>query len=402
MNINSYFKYFFKYSLCWIALLPIYLIGPFFLIRLNKLPTEVIGSLAEGMETYLCKKKEQKTLFQLDLFCFGEISNSYLASLVKKKVHVLPKFFTAIFLLNEFLSRYIFFIKKHTINFKELRDINDLYSKYPPNFSFSKKEINSGWNTLEKIGVPRGSKFVCLDIRDKKYKLKSDLISRDMSYHNFRNFDSDNFLLAANNLAKKGLYVIRMGKAVEKKFISSNKKIIDYANSNYASDFMDIFIGANCEFCLTTATGIDTIPLIFRKPIAGIVVPVAFVQTYSKKFINITKHHYLNGKKLNAKEIFENNLAFLLDKKFYDEKKVTLKEPKPKEISDFAIEAYDLFVKKKSYRGNELKIQKNYQKKLHDYMVRSKLYDKYYQENIQPVSPKGFFGVKFIKQNNFF
>ena len=77
------------------------------------MPTEVIGSLAEGMETYLCKKKEQKTLFQLDLFCFGEISNSYLASLVKKKVHVLPKFFTAIFLLNEFLSRYIFFIKKH-------------------------------------------------------------------------------------------------------------------------------------------------------------------------------------------------------------------------------------------------------------------------------------------------
>ena len=51
---------------------------------------------------------------------------------------------------------------------------------------------------------------------------------------------------------------------------SSNSKIIDYANSNLRSDFLDIFIGAHCSFYLGCFGGFSSIPYIFRKPIAGV------------------------------------------------------------------------------------------------------------------------------------
>ena len=37
-----------------------------------------------------------------------------------------------------------------------------------------------------------------------------------MSHHDFRNFNSDNFIKAAEKIAEKGYYVIRMGKKYRK------------------------------------------------------------------------------------------------------------------------------------------------------------------------------------------
>ena len=48
-----------------------------------------------------------------------------------------------------------------------------------------------------------------------------------------------------------------MGKIVDKKFDIQSDYIIDYANNPLRSDFMDIYLGAKCLFCLTTQTGYD-------------------------------------------------------------------------------------------------------------------------------------------------
>ena len=58
-----------------------------------------------------------------------------------------------------------------------------------------------------------------------------------------------------------------MGAIVEKPFKSKNPKIIDYANSNLRSDFMDIYLGAKCTFCISTGSGFQCLPVLFRKPI---------------------------------------------------------------------------------------------------------------------------------------
>ena len=91
-----------------------------------------------------------------------------------------------------------------------------------------------------------------LYVRDGAYQLqKFKARERDWSYHDFRHTDINNFLLAAEELTKKGYYVFRMGVVVEKKFQTKNPKIIDYANSTLRSDFMDVYLGAKCSFCIS-------------------------------------------------------------------------------------------------------------------------------------------------------
>jgi putative glycosyltransferase (TIGR04372 family) len=407
MRNNILFKIV-KYSLFVFPLLLIYFFRPFRIIRFQRLSTEVIGAFAEHVETYLCKKKDlsPKDNRYIDLFCYGKISNIQLAKMIKKKINVLPSYLLEpIIVINSFISRYIQALSIHEINTKSYRDVNDLYSKYSPNLDFTKKELDLGNSILKEMGLKKDSKFICLVIRDSHYKKKTNLIERDMSYHDFRDFDSDNFIQAAEKIAQKGFYVIRMGKFTEKKFLSKNEKIIDYSNSEFRSDFMDIFLGAHCEFCVTTATGIDTIPLIFKKPIAAIVVPLGYIQNYNDRFINITKHHYLNGRKLNAKEIFENKLGFLLDKKFFDQKKIVLKEPSPEEISEFVLEAFQRFVEKKTDYDEDLQVK--FRLKFKEYLNYAEKNDEKYQDNLklgqflQPNKIKGFFGSDYLVKNSF-
>jgi len=398
-----------KYSLFIIPLLLIYFIRPFKIIRFQRLSTEVVGSFAEHTETYLCKKKikSEKKNNYIDFFCYGKISNIQLAKMVKKKINVLPRYLLEpIIIINRFFSKYITALVIHEINLKSYRDVNDLYTKYSPNLEFTEEELKLGKSILLEMGLKKDSKYICFVIGDSEYKKKSSLIKHDMSYHDFRNFNSDNFIKAAEKIAEKGYYVIRMGKHVEKKFTSNNKKIIDYANSKFRSDFMDIFLGAHCELCVTTATGIDTIPLIFKKPIAAVVVPLGYIQTYNDRFINITKHHFLNGRKLNAKEIFENKLGFLLSSDLFKEKNLVLKDPSPEEICEFVLEAFYRFVEKKINYKEELQIKFRSQfKKYLDFAASN---DLIYQKNLkldqilQPDIIKGFFGTDYLIKNSFF
>ena len=58
-------------------------------------------------------------------------------------------------------------------------------------------------------------------IKNKKYSL------RDWSYHNHRNGDINRYILAAEELTKRGYYVFRMGTKVSTPMKSSNSKIFD-------------------------------------------------------------------------------------------------------------------------------------------------------------------------------
>jgi putative glycosyltransferase (TIGR04372 family) len=42
--------------------------------------------------------------------------------------------------------------------------------------------------------------------------------------------------------------------------------IFDYATNGMRTEFLDIFLGAHCTFCVSTGSGWDSIPQIFRRP----------------------------------------------------------------------------------------------------------------------------------------
>ena len=72
--------------------------------------------------------------------------------------------------------------------------------------------------------------------------------------------------LACEYLASLGYYVLRMGSAPAAPLSWAQKQIIDYA-ANYRTEFMDVWLFANCALCLGTSSGLTSLSsVLFNKP----------------------------------------------------------------------------------------------------------------------------------------
>jgi len=149
-------------------------------------------------------------------------------------------------------------------------DRSGLLNQFPPCLTFRQEEINRGMSFLENLGVEEGQKFVCLHVRDSFYLQKSTYLgyssSHDWSHHDYRNSEISTYIAAAEALADMGYVVFRLGAVVEKPLVSKHPLIIDYASNGMRTEFLDIFLGAHCTFCVSTGSGWDSIPQIFRRP----------------------------------------------------------------------------------------------------------------------------------------
>ena len=77
-------------------------------------------------------------------------------------------------------------------------------------------------------------------------------------------------------LADLGYWVIRMGKIVAEPFAVSHPRIVDYPHSGARSDLLDVFLGANCAFYLSSGSGIDSVATVFRRPQLLVNFPLPF------------------------------------------------------------------------------------------------------------------------------
>lgn len=149
-------------------------------------------------------------------------------------------------------------------------DTTGLLAQFPPCLTFKPKEILRGMNFLNSLGFEEGQKFVCLHVRDSSYLQKSNYLGyssrHDWSHHDYRNSKISTYVAAAKALADMGYVVFRMGAVVEKPLVSKHPLIIDYASNGMRTEFLDIFLGAHCTFCVSTGSGWDSIPQIFRRP----------------------------------------------------------------------------------------------------------------------------------------
>jgi len=329
----------------------VYLIKPFFLIRLGELQSGRIGHFSMNTELYCCEKDSginTPPQSHIDIFFLQKrVCNKQLEKMWRRELIILPRWLLfPINKINLFLNRLIPVKNFSKIGPENLdRDVYNLLEKFDPHISFTNEEEQKAKNILKDYGIDINCKFVCLLVRDPAYldRYKNQSF-RDFSYHNYRDADIDKYLLAAEELTKRGYYVFRMGAKVLKPMESSNPKIIDYANTNLRSDFMDMYLGAKCTFCISVGgAGFFGVPYIFRKPNAYIMVPFGHLCTANKYDLSITKNHISNKtkKKLNFSEIFSNGVAIIYRQQEFDEKEVTLEENDPEEIRDLSIEMDD-------------------------------------------------------------
>ena len=396
-----------------IALVPciiIRLISPWIIIRIERITTINFGDFVEHPATYYCKKKLKIDLLKkkcIDLVYIhykDTVYNRQLAKMWKKKLNFLSGYLLdPISRVNKFIPGW----EIHTIKNLQRQEpyplhlINlNLFNKCQI-LDFTTKEEIYGKKMLNKFGLKDKDKFVCLAVRDGAYQLKK-ISARymDWSYHDFRHTDIDKFVLAAEELTERGYYVFRMGVVVEKPFNSKNPKIIDYANSNLRSDFMDVYLGAKCSFCISTGLGFDNLPCLFGKPLVQLMQPLGHLYTHSEKHLLMTKHHILKKEKrrLSLSEIFSHGVGYTCETKKFEEKGIDLIDFTPEEIKDLVIEMAENLESKKKINLEDEKLQKTfrslYASNIKRFCFHGELSDASMHGNV-----RACFGTKFLREN---
>ncbi|OGT38000.1 MAG: hypothetical protein A3F11_03250 [Gammaproteobacteria bacterium RIFCSPHIGHO2_12_FULL_37_14] len=308
-------KYLSVYTLSFPIAIALVLIRPIIKVRLICLFSARIGHYALNTELMLCTFEADKHSCrrQINLFytqCGADICNRQLHKMWKRVIPITPfpvmayqiDRLSGLILGDSYGNDEIKKIFEHPIG---ARDKDGLFKKTKPHLYFTDEEELQGRQLMEQLGVPRDAHIVCLLVRDSKY-LNHHLPDSDWSYQNYRDADIENYKKTALFLAEKGYYLLRMGKWVDKAFNVGHPKVIDYANHPLRSDFMDIYLSSQCDFFISTATGLDSVATIFRKPIIFTDLAQLFLlPTFypiklfiPKKLVDINSGHYLPLKEM--------------------------------------------------------------------------------------------------------
>lgn len=309
------------------------LLWPRFKIRIGDIWSPRIGHMLGNMECYLCERDAGIQPIALDLWYHRKpISNRYAAKMLERVVHVdRTRFLAVVDTVNRLFTGW----EKHVCEPAQCdRDIHNLMEKQEPHLYFTRAERRRGERELRKLGVPEGAKYVCLIVRDPAYL-------PTLQYHKHRDTDIDDYIPMAVMLAQRGYYVLRMGAKVQKPFTVKHTKIIDYAFDK-RSEFMDMYLGATCAFCVSNGTGFDAIPMVFRRPICYVnQVPLEYMMTPVNPSLVIWKHHTKDGNRLTPQEVFALNLGQCMQAAEFEAAGVKLEDNSPQEICDVVMQMAD-------------------------------------------------------------
>lgn len=326
-----------------ILFLPAYLlvriIRPLKLVRFGYLYNDRIGHFAGNTEFYLCERDHNlQPKNSLDIFfCRGPVCNGQLLKMFRRilRIHPIALYFSR-------LNKMIPGGKRHTIiTVPDHADMFGIIEKSNIHVSFTSEEEIEGLSRLMDMGVDRGAPFICLFARDSAY-LKKQYPFMDWTYHNYRDCNIQDYLMAAEELAKRGYYVLRMGAVVKEPIASGNPKVIDYACNGYRTELLDIYLSANCEFFVSGGSaGIDSVPGLFRRPVLYIDYDLLDrVNTWHSKSITTFKRLWLKGEHrfLTFKEILNSEVGSAIRTEFYEKQGIEHVASSSDEILDVVIE----------------------------------------------------------------
>jgi len=326
-------------------LMPVLLIRvirPIILIRFGRIQTDRIGQFINDTEYYLCQRDaHHRTFKSIDLFYYDHepVSNIQVDAMARRVINV-----SSINRLFELTNRKLPGGTKHTINIirrdhNNFGKIYNLLENTPVHISFTEEEKFIGDSYIAKICGDVNQEFICFHSRDSSY-LNQAHPGINWDYHDYRDSDIDTYVLAAEQLATIGYVMLRMGKTVNKTIQHSNPSIIDYA-STFQTDFLDVYLSANCRFFISSGTGLDCIPNCFRRPTACVnYIPIGYSRTWGPRDIVIPKKLYdlEKAKFISFPESFRLGAAIYTRTDEYVNANIKVIDNTSEEIADLAME----------------------------------------------------------------
>jgi putative glycosyltransferase (TIGR04372 family) len=261
-------------TLSFILLLKLVL-SPWVKVRIGVISQDRIGHFAFDVAHYLAHRPvpgAPPTCLDF-FFLVGYSCNTQIVKMAKRNLRVVGTIKNTT-LIAAFSKRFPNSFIRSARQATRSRDLDLRVSGSPPTLKFSADENRIGQAYLRKQNLAMEDKWICLLVRDDEYlKHINEKVGskKDWSYHSYRNSNVESFRECINTMTALGYHVFRMGKHVQTPFPSKgNRKLVDYATSTERSDFLDIWLMANCSFCISTGAGLDSVGVIFHRPISYI------------------------------------------------------------------------------------------------------------------------------------
>jgi putative glycosyltransferase (TIGR04372 family) len=312
------------------------LLRPLVVVRFRPLSNR-IGQFVGSTEIYLCQHDLGMHSGRIiDLFYFQRtVPNNFVKSKWQKQLHVYPFIYPL-----DRINRMIPGGSSHIVPMPSIRDLNGYMEKAKIHFTFTQDEEDKGRAALESFGIPDGAPFVCFQARDPAYLDERTGLTGQFAYHNYRDTDINTYLPAVNSLSELGYYSLRMGAIVKSPIQSENPRIIDYS-TKHRTEFMDIYLSAQCSFYIIDTAGMCAVTGAFRRPILFVnFAPLEIVHTWREGVLTIPKKYWLAREQryMNTSEILESGAGLFRAVDHFKEMGIELFDNTPEEISAAALE----------------------------------------------------------------
>ena len=285
------------------------LLRPFVITQIYKVHDWRIGHMVSTTQRTMYEIKEWNSLHlrkKIIIYFFGSKKPSneiYKSILMRQNYSISGHWGFILFYVSSFFKFLVLNSDPSVL------DRSGLFVKYSVGTVFNKSETCEGERFLESCQLDQVKRYVCLNVRDSSYL--STNRKKDFSKHNLRNSDINTYIDVVKTLTGLGYTVFRMGSNIEKRLDFEHPLFYDYASNGMRTEFLDIFLAANCTFCISTGTGWDEIPQIFRRPTLYVnVVPLVAPSILTRDLLLFPKYlKFKNTNKLlSLKDCFASDL----------------------------------------------------------------------------------------------
>lgn len=264
---NKAFLYLIHASWAVPVLIAMRVLRPLLLIRVGGFRFDRIGHFAADVGQRKAESIVDRSRKKIDLWFLPsdeKCSNAYWAKITRRwlKVHPLVLYLV-------FWNRVLPFASAHSLDSSGgygSRDVYGFHEKVKLSLPITSSEELEAKEWMAQFGWKNNDPFVCLLVRDSKY-LSNNLSQNDWSYHSYRNSDIQTYIKGIDYLVSQGIFVFRMGKDMAQEVDYVHPKFVDYSFRKDKSDFLDVWLFANCNLCVSTGSGPDVISDVFRRPI---------------------------------------------------------------------------------------------------------------------------------------
>lgn len=204
----------------------------------------------------------------------------------------------------------------------------------PPLLELKKNDRERGLEVFDQLGIPRDSWFVTLHVREGD----STPVTRSNS-----NAKIDTYMRAIKTITDRGGWVIRMGHAGMTP-LPYMPRVIDYANSKYKSDWMDVFLWASCRFLIGSDSGPLSVPPTFGRPVLYTNCPHIGLNANFSNSLMLPKLFWSNkdNRLFTFRELLKGPMGWTFSKVFPGSSDCNMIDNSPEEIEAAVVEMLEI------------------------------------------------------------